>query len=388
MESTTPSFSSSQGTLLPEDHVMYNTSPTYSSPVRPTSNHSSFPQSTDGLGISFCGMESPFSQLQACQPPDPYTFSAPGCPDYILSTEPLYETALDVGPLSPATCYESYSGHTDVSASPLSFYSTHALSASPTYSSVMDFGGTCDGLPAQLPAGWPTTPTIKVEENMDNCWDQPLFAEGRPVNKVPALPQMHRFTAVHNSQIVGRDDNDRLLKLEPKVERAASHSPRSPVYDPVPDVPIKVEEEMEPLRKENIPSANGLQCTVCGYRFTRRSNCREHMKRHDPSRKKTHPCGQCERLFGRRSDLQRHVDSIHRGLRKYGCDLCGRRFTRQDTLSRHRGDGCDRKTRKIRGFAKRDETNVPDAQALPSPSASPENNKHPVRSTELGLRIN
>jgi uncharacterized Zn-finger protein len=59
-----------------------------------------------------------------------------------------------------------------------------------------------------------------------------------------------------------------------------------------------------------IPSASGLQCILCGARFTRRSNCREHMKRHDPSGRKSFPCEECGKILGRKTDLKRHIDSV------------------------------------------------------------------------------
>ena len=100
-----------------------------------------------------------------------------------------------------------------------------------------------------------------------------------------------------------------------------------------------------------MPKPDGCTCTVCGYHFTRRSNCMEHMKKHDPSRKRTFICNLCGNTLGRKADLNRHIDSvssavpskgdyplngnqIHLGLRKFGCDKCGQRFTRQDILNR------------------------------------------------------
>jgi hypothetical protein len=100
-------------------------------------------------------------------------------------------------------------------------------------------------------------------------------------------------------------------------------------------------------RQTSSPPEVGLQCTVCGYRFTRRSNCRQHMKNHDPNRKRDHSCDDCGRSFGRKTDLKRHMNSIHDGTKRFGCDQCGRYFSRQDTLNRHRQDGCRRRRRRI-----------------------------------------
>ncbi|KAK2865313.1 hypothetical protein FQN49_003697 [Arthroderma sp. PD_2] len=86
------------------------------------------------------------------------------------------------------------------------------------------------------------------------------------------------------------------------------------------------------------------ECEQCGRQFTRNSNCRSHMKIHDPNRRYPHKCtiGQCTNKFSRKTDLIRHVDSVHKKLKRFGCDQCGHRFARQDTLRRHREDGCRR----------------------------------------------
>jgi Zinc finger, C2H2 type len=53
-----------------------------------------------------------------------------------------------------------------------------------------------------------------------------------------------------------------------------------------------------------------LSCRICGKKFTRRSNCREHMKRHNPENRKVHSCDSCGRTFGRKTDLRRHYSTV------------------------------------------------------------------------------
>ncbi|KLJ06917.1 hypothetical protein EMPG_17600 [Blastomyces silverae] len=99
-------------------------------------------------------------------------------------------------------------------------------------------------------------------------------------------------------------------------------------------------------RKTNEPEGK-FMCEKCGRHFTRNSNCKSHMKTHDPNRKLPFKCTapECTKKFGRKTDLTRHVDSVHKKLREYGCDECGHRFARQDTLRRHLEDGCRRHNR-------------------------------------------
>ena len=45
-------------------------------------------------------------------------------------------------------------------------------------------------------------------------------------------------------------------------------------------------------------------------------------------------CDYCEKSFGRRSHLKRHVDSVHNGI-KFDCSFCELSFTKKDNLKRH-----------------------------------------------------
>ncbi|EEA21465.1 C2H2 finger domain protein (Ezf), putative [Talaromyces marneffei ATCC 18224] len=94
-----------------------------------------------------------------------------------------------------------------------------------------------------------------------------------------------------------------------------------------------------------------LRCPLCDKVFTRRSNCREHLKRHNPVNRQAHPCRSCGKTFGRKTDLKRHyMTRIHDGEKRFTCDLCGRQYSRLDTMHRHQKDGCpERKPRSKTG---------------------------------------
>ncbi|KAJ9149802.1 hypothetical protein NKR23_g3957 [Pleurostoma richardsiae] len=90
-----------------------------------------------------------------------------------------------------------------------------------------------------------------------------------------------------------------------------------------------------------------FQCEVrgCGKLFSRSYNFKAHMETHDEGREYPFPCplGDCNRKFVRKTDLQRHHQSVHMKERNHKCDYCGRLFARKDTLRRHMEDGCSKR---------------------------------------------
>ncbi|KAG7150040.1 Zinc finger protein PLAG1 like [Verticillium longisporum] len=69
------------------------------------------------------------------------------------------------------------------------------------------------------------------------------------------------------------------------------------------------------------------------------------METHDDKREYPFPCqiGDCNKRFVRKTDLQRHHQSVHTKERNHKCDYCSRLFARKDTLRRHMEDGCSRR---------------------------------------------
>ncbi|VDM33029.1 unnamed protein product [Hydatigera taeniaeformis] len=47
-------------------------------------------------------------------------------------------------------------------------------------------------------------------------------------------------------------------------------------------------------------------------------------------------CSECQKSFSRNSDLQKHIDAVHKGLRPYECATCQKRFSQKSSLKRHR----------------------------------------------------
>ena len=134
----------------------------------------------------------------------------------------------------------------------------------------------------------------------------------------------------------------------------SSDTPRS-LQEPAPILPSVT--SMKKKRQRTTPDEATHECQICGKLFKRSYNWKSHMETHNPDRKYPHPCTamngttKCTKKFQRKTDLDRHVDSVcafyvlycthadnpgkvHRKIRNHECDLCGSRFARRDTLRR------------------------------------------------------
>lgn len=102
-------------------------------------------------------------------------------------------------------------------------------------------------------------------------------------------------------------------------------------------------------RQRTTPEEATHECRVCGKLFKRSYNWKSHLETHNPERKYPHPCTAmvgntpCTKKFQRKTDLDRHHDSVHLKARNHRCNLCGNRFARRDTLRRHSEDGCPKR---------------------------------------------
>ena len=69
-------------------------------------------------------------------------------------------------------------------------------------------------------------------------------------------------------------------------------------------------------RQRTTPEEATHECAVCGKLFKRSYNWKSHMETHNPDRKYPHPCtamignAQCTKKFQRKTDLDRHYDSV------------------------------------------------------------------------------
>ncbi|KAL5410594.1 hypothetical protein PMIN04_010583 [Paraphaeosphaeria minitans] len=115
----------------------------------------------------------------------------------------------------------------------------------------------------------------------------------------------------------------------------------------------KISQARKHSRRTKVPDAEAkFRCDICGCGFVRAYNKKTHMMRHEPNRQRDHRCtyDDCENKFERKTDLQRHINSVHLHEKPHKCELCGKRFARKDTLNRHDVQG---------GCPRRNEIDVP-----------------------------
>lgn len=76
-------------------------------------------------------------------------------------------------------------------------------------------------------------------------------------------------------------------------------------------------------------------CNICGATFARKSNLNKHLRSvHEDVRK--FPCELCSLKFKRQDHLIKHKRSVHAKLRKFTCDLCGIGFAEKFNRDKHR----------------------------------------------------
>lgn len=287
----------SRSQLRVEGTQSFETTPTYFSPVSTTESQRRGPAASIGLGISTCGLETLDNHLRIYSPSQ----HASTMPQLVPGSMSC-EFPLQGDDLSNEPSFEIYRGGANASESPLSLYSTQALSASPTYSSTMEFCSSQEAFCNPLfglwtPAPETTTPPEAVTME-DDVWGPQLLPDAcvpvatpvTPVTNGPYHPTtlMEDVGNAYTGQIYARPGALKPMCLATLLSDANRTAP--------------------PML--NTPSVSGLECPVCGYTFTRRSNFREHLKKHDPNFQKTHPCVQCPKSFTRKADLRRHVDSV------------------------------------------------------------------------------
>lgn len=200
------------------------------------------------------------------------------------------------------------------------------------------------------------TPNIKTEEPTDFCTgsdtlvlNPPAHGHGHLVTSANSYPGSLAATYYNQAAMgwakIEYSNNQELPSLSslaiPRHDKT-SESLESLERDSISTLGQRrtssaVARTRQPRRLTTKEDAN-FQCHIkgCGKLFGRSYNYKAHMETHDSTREYPFPCPmkECNKKFVRKTDLQRHHQSVHMKQRNYRCDYCSRHFARKDTLRR------------------------------------------------------
>lgn len=327
--------------LTPKSYM--TASPHYSSAFRPhpTLNNSIYatpPQSRghsdgisahspaiSGLGIVNCGLPSSSAQLpigSSSQSLVPLTQCWPSEP---TSSGCFSNTSLSYPPLS---LYDDLDALSATGTSPFPVASSHSEapnhlafynSQQHTRSSNMDLqrASVFDHYDLSeranlVPRAQQRVPA-QFTPSVTRCTPKRSFQDGQLSYQTPVISVPSNFHRGPSGILLDLDTNFSNQTMQSRAQRNPLCSSNFGAPSGVNSSTTNSNEGVKkPARKRTTTATAKYQCDKCGMSFTRNSNCKSHMKIHDPNRKYPHKCthGNCTKKFSRKTDLIRHVDSV------------------------------------------------------------------------------
>ncbi|KAJ5714590.1 Zinc finger C2H2 [Penicillium malachiteum] len=312
---------------LADDARSLDVTSNFSSPVSATSSHAREFSTPIGLGISRCGLEPSFDTMGGFTSQLPYSVT-PSIPTQIAPMDDFYSLPMKVSDFSEQTGFGIYNGFPETTQSMVRYYGSQAMRASSSYNSPIETASLHTTFPGQVPGYWipaacsgPTTPPEVVPIQAGNMtgsyWSAQCVPELCPTINAPVSQMAGGFSMPDNSfnlrTVPVRDSEDFFSKDVSDSGLSIPESPKSKQGEKVAkrsSIASRKVAASPPKRK--ISSKKGYACRVCGFSFTRRSNCAEHEKKHDPNHRRSYPCEECHKTFGRMADLRRHTDNVRK----------------------------------------------------------------------------
>ena len=148
---------------------------------------------------------------------------------------------------------------------------------------------------------------------------------------------LHRHMVEQHNCFQNKSDMITNTFEEAKKEFVCPHCARS--YKHERNLNEHIKESHGSTEKSKFP------CQVCGYKFSSKFNRKVHMNEQHgitqfddcviSKEAKTFSCSICNMVFQRKSNLKAH-ELTHTNQEKFICDECGKQFTSQTILNRHR----------------------------------------------------
>lgn len=165
--------------------------------------------------------------------------------------------------------------------------------------------------------------------------DDMYTSKAIPKNR-PALDGRHGSGTTQ----VTPSDRSRQSHIQPAPHRSY------PTYQPAPHnehLNTSVDTHVHALNSHGISnrkhssSSNSVktyQCKICGTSFAIKSNLKRHISTVHEDRRQ-YMCRICGMSFGLKQNLDTHIQAKHEKKRPYHCDLCGSRFGYKHVLQNH-----------------------------------------------------
>ncbi|KAL8931021.1 MAG: hypothetical protein Q9208_000123 [Pyrenodesmia sp. 3 TL-2023] len=277
-----------------------------------------------GLGIFGCGFQQQQSTIQQQLPPSPQPSDGWSHPSVMEQDFPQFAQPPDIS----SAAFDPFSGFSTapntgmMSGSPpeapgLVYCQTPPSTNLPSHRSSVSSSYAPSEAYSQHGSDFTYTPRVKVEDASE--WHPTAgneYALQRGVNTQCLSP----YSAGVSPATAASEDIYRNAEW-PKAGASAypvglqSHEgQRIRHMDTAPVLPSA--NRTKKKRQRTTPEEATHECNVCGKLFKRSYNWKSHMETHNPDRKYPHPCTAtvgdtpCTKKFQRKTDLDRHYDSV------------------------------------------------------------------------------
>lgn len=110
---------------------------------------------------------------------------------------------------------------------------------------------------------------------------------------------------------------------------------RSVENEEIPRMSVGAKSKASTERRRGVCKTKRFGCEICGFAFGMRSNLKRHiMTVHEDRR--GFVCGICDAAFGLKQNLATHVRVKHDKSRPFACEVCGYSFGYKQVLQNHR----------------------------------------------------
>ena len=75
-----------------------------------------------------------------------------------------------------------------------------------------------------------------------------------------------------------------------------------------------------------------FKCDRCDKKFTTNAYLKDHVLIYHTNRKRSYFCNSCEKSFFRKYDLNLHEDTVHKGIKRFKCEMCSQCFAQKGVL--------------------------------------------------------